>query len=146
MKHKNTIIFAVVLIAVFGALFGARAWTNSQPGQYDVLAQCIKYAGATFYGASWCPHCAEQKALFGNSYKLLPYVECSIGATAASGQTQECKDAGITGYPAWRFADGSELSGKQSLKTLSEKTQCAFEGTSTDVPATETATTSSDSE
>src|SRR3989344_4395086 len=129
MKHKNTIIFGIALVAIFGAIFGTRAWQESQPGQYDEFAQHLKDSGAVFYGASWCPHCAEQKALFGNSYKLLPYKECSVGATAATGQTQECKDAGITGYPTWRFADGSELSGQQSLQVLAEKTGYVLEGT-----------------
>src|ERR1700685_2890359 len=28
---------------------------------YDALAKCIAETSTTFYGAFWCPHCAEQK-------------------------------------------------------------------------------------
>ncbi len=45
--------------------------------------------GALFYGASWCPHCQQQKALFGASAGRLPQVECSPGGrTSAVGLVQ----------------------------------------------------------
>jgi len=87
----------------------------------DDFAQCLADAGAKFYGAFWCPHCQEQKALFKKSEKL-PYVECSL--PDGQGQTQECADEGITGYPTWKFADGTELGGVQQFAKLAEKTNC----------------------
>lgn len=89
----------------------------------STFATCLKEKGATFYGAFWCPHCQAQKQLFGNAAKDLPYVECSTEDGQA--QTQVCIDAGIDGYPTWQFADGSRLSGEQTLEALGEKTQCA---------------------
>lgn len=90
----------------------------------EPFAQCLTDKGAVFYGAFWCPHCANQKELFGSSIKNVTYVECSL--PDRSGQTQACKDANITGYPLWAFADGSRLSGEVSLATLAQKTGCTL--------------------
>jgi thiol-disulfide isomerase/thioredoxin len=94
------------------------------PGKYDEFATCLKDKGAIFYGAFWCPHCQAQKKLFGSSVKLLPYVECSTAD--ASGQTQICIDNKITGYPTWKFTDGTELNGEIPLAQLAEKTSCSL--------------------
>lgn len=100
-------------------------FAKTQPGKLDTFAQCIADSGATFYGAFWCPHCQAQKRMFGNSEKLLPYVECST--PDGQGQLDVCKDAGVTGYPTWVFTDGGErLSGEVELAVLSERTGCAL--------------------
>ena len=91
---------------------------------YDVLATCIKNSGAVFYGTFWCPHCQATKNLFGSSASLLPYVECSTAD--GKGQTQICIDKNIQGYPTWIFADGTSLSGEQTLQTLANKTSCTL--------------------
>jgi thiol-disulfide isomerase/thioredoxin len=95
--------------------------SESRTTQYDTFAQCLTDAGAKFYGAYWCPHCKDQKKLFDNSAKL-PYVECST--PNGQGQLQICIDEAITGYPTWKFADGSVENGNQTLEQLSEKTSC----------------------
>ncbi len=95
--------------------------TNDETAKYDTFAQCLSDAGVKFYGAFWCPHCQEQKALFKKSEKL-PYIECST--PDGEGQTQICIDKGITGYPTWKFADDTELNGVQQFSALAEKTNC----------------------
>lgn len=94
----------------------------SGPGPLDGFAKCLGEKGAVFYGAFWCPHCQNQKRMFDTSAQYLPYVECSL--PSGRGQTQECTDKGITGYPTWVFADESRLSGEIPLKDLAEKTGC----------------------
>lgn len=86
----------------------------------DQFARCIASNGAKLYGASWCPHCTDQKGLFGNSTKYLPYVECSTGQWS---QAQECTDAGIRAYPTW-IIDGTKTEGKQTLSKLASLTKC----------------------
>src|SRR3989338_8078671 len=120
-KGKIIWVVAVILVLV-GAWFLISAY--SKPGNLDGFAQCLKDKGATFYGAFWCPHCQKQKAMFGSSAKLLPYVECST--PDCKGQLPVCKDAGVTGYPTWVFADGSRESGEVSLERLAEKTSCTL--------------------
>ena len=74
------------------------------------------------YGAFWCPHCAEQKELFGSSFQYAPYIECGI--QGSHGINQVCTDAGIKRFPTWVFTDGERVEGKKSLEYLSDKTGC----------------------
>jgi glutaredoxin len=38
----------------------------------------MKEKQTVMFGASWCPHCAAQKKLFGKSIKSVPYFECAV--------------------------------------------------------------------
>ena len=119
-KNKN---WLVVLVLVIGAVVAAYFYfANQTPGEYDDFARCLGEKKAIFYGAFWCPHCQNQKALFGKSKGLLPYVECSTPDGGA--QTPICQQAKIESYPTWQFADGSRESGELSLARLAEKTGC----------------------
>src|SRR3990167_1997862 len=95
-KQKNQLIWAGVILGVV-VLVSVLAFITNRPGELDSFAQCLEEKGVTFYGAFWCPHCQEQKKMFGNSARLLPYVECSQpdGKT----QTQVCIDKKIESYP-----------------------------------------------
>ncbi len=118
---KNTIIWLILLAAfIAGVVWLIR--TPGRPGELDTFAMCVAESGATFYGAFWCPHCQNQKAIFGSSAKLLPYFECST--PDGSGQLPACTAAGITGYPTWEFADGTRMNGELSLGEISEATNC----------------------
>lgn len=120
---KNTIVTILIVVALIAGV----VWlikTPGRTGKLDAFATCLKDKGAIFYGAFWCPHCQNQKALFGASAKLLPYVECST--PDGRGRLPICDDAGVTGYPTWDFADGSRLTGEISLQELAEKTSCVL--------------------
>ena len=112
-----------VIILIFGMIM-IKSKENVTPSKFDSFAQCLKDNGAVFYGAFWCPHCQNQKALFGKSEKLLPYVECST--VDGKGQLSVCKEKKVEGYPTWIFADGSRLTGEVTLETLAEKTACTL--------------------
>lgn len=123
---KTTYIYIGLVVLVIAGLVVIRNTSTGGEGRvtkYDDFAQCLTDAGAKFYGAFWCPHCAEQKKLFENSKKL-PYYECST--PDGRNQTQECTDLGITGYPTWIFADESRVDHTMQLSELSEKTNCAL--------------------
>ena len=90
-------------------------------GQYDGFAQCLNSKGLKFYGTFWCPHCNNEKALFGSSMKYMNYIECSNKDMT---QTEVCKKAGIQSYPTWEFASGSRLTGEVPFEKLSEMTGC----------------------
>ncbi|MEK7188209.1 MAG: hypothetical protein AAB691_05190 [Patescibacteria group bacterium] len=123
MKRKSDFTFWIVIVVVLAAIIGWAVYSNNAPGQYDQFAQCLKDNGAKFYGAFWCPHCQNQKAMFGNSARLLPYVECS---TPNREQLAICNNAKVQSYPTWRFADGTELTGEIPLSQLAEKTSCVL--------------------
>lgn len=118
-------IITVLIIALVIGVVAYLIKTPSKPGQYDTFATCLKDSGATFYGAFWCPHCREQKTMFGKSANLLPYVECST--PDGKSQLPLCKTAGITGYPTWEFKVGTtteRVGGTISLEDLAKRTSC----------------------
>ena len=120
---KGLLIFwaSVVVLLVLGV--GASFFIKEQPGKLDAFAQCLKDSGVTFYGAFWCPHCQATKRMFGNSAKLLPYVECST--PDGKGQTQICIDKGVKSYPTWTFPSATTtLTGERTLQELSHMSGC----------------------
>ncbi len=120
---KKKLIWGIIgVAAIAGIYFAVKA--SSAPGKLDAFAECLKDKDAVFYGAFWCPHCQNQKALFGKSAKLLPYVECS--APDGRSNLPICREKKIEGYPTWIFADGERKSGEISLEELAEKTGCAL--------------------
>ena len=120
MKGMTLFWLAVAILVVVGV--GAGVYLKSRPGALDGFTQCLSDRGAVFYGAFWCPHCQKVKRMFGNSAKLLPYIECSTAD--GRGQLPVCKDKSIEQYPTWEFTDGSRLVGESSLQELAEKTGC----------------------
>ncbi len=121
-------VVGLLVVAAVGIFMFAPPPTTSEPavanGTYTALAQCIKDSGTTFFGAFWCPHCQAQKKAFGDAATLLPYVECS--APDGKSQLPVCKDAEVSSYPTWEFADKSRLTGEIPLATLAEKTGCTL--------------------
>ena len=124
---KGVMIFWGALVAIIVLGVGSSFLLKSAPGKLDSFAQCLKDKGVIFYGAFWCPHCANTKAMFGNSSKLLPYTECST--PDGQGQLQICKDKNISNYPTWEFpTEGTttpmRLTGERTLQELSDASKC----------------------
>jgi hypothetical protein len=118
---KSTMFWALIGLLIVGGI-GGSWYMKTLPGKYDALAQCLTEKGAKFYGAFWCPHCQAQKQMFGNSAKLLPYVECSEADKKT--QTHVCIENQIQSYPTWILADGTRITGEQQPAVLAEKTGC----------------------
>lgn len=82
------------------------------------LARHLTQVGAKEYGAFWCPHCHEQKQLFGKeAFALADYVECD--PEGRNSRAQMCLDAKIQGYPTWEI-NGKFYQGVQSLEKLAD--------------------------
>jgi len=80
------------------------------------LAQHLKQVDAKMYGAWWCPHCQEQKQLFGKTAaSQFSYIECD--PNGQNPQPDLCQTAGIENYPTW-VINGKTYSGTQSLEDL----------------------------
>lgn len=97
---------------------GFEITTQSGPAEI-ALAQHLKDTGATFYGAWWCPHCHDQKQLFGKeaTETIVPYIECSN--PDRSGPTAACEEAKVESYPTWEIG-GTRVTGTQSLEQLAK--------------------------
>ena len=79
------------------------------------LAQHLTASGARMYSAYWCPHCHEQKELFGKQATAkLTIIECA--PDGRNSQAALCESKKIQGYPSW------EINGKldSGVKTLPE--------------------------
>lgn len=100
-------------------VIGWEATTTS--GEAEIaLARHLKKVGVKEYGAYWCPHCYEQKQLFGKpAYKELDYIECT--PDGKNGQPQVCKDAGVKFFPSWKIK-GELTSGVKKLDELADLT------------------------
>lgn len=120
--NKKTLLFGITALIVVIVLLVYASRVSNGPGKLDSFAQCLGDRGALFYGAFWCSHCQNQKALFGSSKKYLPYIECST--PDAKGQLPVCAANKIASFPTWVFPDMSTTTGEISLAILSEKTGC----------------------
>ncbi len=119
---SSAIVLIVVAAAVVVGLIAFIATRSGASPALDAFAQCLTDKGVKMYGAWWCPHCAAQKQSFGGAFKKVTYVECAT--PDGKGQTQVCKDAGISSYPTWEFPDKSRVTGVQTFDQLAQKTGC----------------------
>lgn len=95
-------------------------WTiTSTSGESEIaLARHLKQIGAKEYVAWWCPHCHEQKELFGKeAYSYINHLECD--PRAKNSQTDACKAADIKSFPTWEI-NGKQYQGVKSLKELAQ--------------------------
>jgi hypothetical protein len=110
------------IVALFVAVWiGGWYYKNHK---YDNFAKCIATKDARMYGLYWCPHCIEQKELFGESFHYVPYTECAI--KGSSEMAAPCKIAGVKLFPSWQFAGEQPKEGVLSLEALSDKTGCTL--------------------
>jgi len=84
--------------AHFSGLFDPAAGPEKR--ELRALAEHLGRSGARFYGAYWCPHCNDQKALFEASVKRLPYVECTPDGRNGP-RALECVTNNVNAYPTW---------------------------------------------
>jgi hypothetical protein len=88
----------------------------------DGFAKCLTAKGTKMYGAWWCPHCADQKEMFGYAFQYVNYTECSPEGQRVVKDV--CKQAAVKNFPTWQFPDGSRMEGAQPLAVLGDKVGC----------------------
>jgi len=109
---------AVLLVATYAA-----GWYYRNH-HYDDFARCLASKQVKMYGLYWCPHCIEQKQMFGKSFQYVPYVECAIKGSREV--MPECKAAGTKNFPSWHFEGAPLHEGELSLEDLSGQTGCSL--------------------
>ena len=112
----------MILLALFIVVALCTRADPANAVNLDSFAKCLAEKKATMYGSFLCPHCDDQRKLFGPSFLYVPYVECSVPRSRQ--MTFPCIAAQIRYTPTWVFGDGERRVGVQSLKGLSEKTGC----------------------
>ena len=100
--------------------FGMFKFNGTVATKFRELFRSVSKSGAKMYGAFWCPHCQQQKAMFGASASRLPYIECSPNGQGAP-QADVCKAENIASYPTW-VINGKHIAEVLSLKDLAADT------------------------
>ena len=119
LTKKAIVIISIISTLVLVAIIAGCSSDKDGPGRYDAFAQCLTEKGVTMYGTEWCPHCQNQKALFGSSFDFIDYVDCDKNRAA-------CVAAGVEGYPTWKI-NGENYAGEQSFVVLKRLTGCEIE-------------------
>ena len=95
------------------------SFSTSEKADLTNFAKCLTEKGIKMYGTGWCPHCKDQKEMFGDSFKFIDYTDCDQNKDL-------CLIEEIGGYPTWKIDDES-YPGTQSLDTLSIIAGCDLE-------------------
>lgn len=125
MKNKINMsspwFYAGAFILVIVILVIAVKISSPEPNSDELVefAQCLGNTELTMYGTSWCSHCKNQKAAFGDSFQYVNYVDCDKDSDI-------CTAEGIKGYPTWKFG-GQSYPGEQSLAKLGQLTGCSLD-------------------
>jgi uncharacterized membrane protein len=132
-EDRGQLIFRSVLVALVVGLIGL-GWATALDRPADLgkgapipvttestpatlaLAEHLTSGGARMYSAYWCPHCHDQKQLFGKQAAArLQVIECA--PDGRNSQASLCESRKIQGYPTWEI-NGQLDSGVKSLQDL----------------------------
>lgn len=101
-------VFLLVTIAIIVLIF------IFQNGNTDEkTAKCIGQK-AILYVSTTCPHCSNQKEMFGENLKYINLINCNI-------EIEKCQN--IMYVPSWEI-NGQIYTGVQSIDKLKELTGC----------------------
>jgi uncharacterized membrane protein len=122
-------VAVIVLVGTLGVYANVNNKSASnQVGDYTIttssgaaelgLAEHLKQIDAKMYGAFTCPHCQNQKHLFGKEAAAqLNYIECH--PQGKNSQTDLCMKANIQGFPTWEI-NGKQYQGEKTLQELAD--------------------------
>ena len=119
MTNKN-IFFLIIGLLILGTIItiiSRPAESNISSTKYDTFAKCLALKNLTMYCTVWCSHCKAEKARFGDSFKYVPYVECTENPNL-------CLEKGVESYPTWLDENGGKYIGEQGLEKLSQISSC----------------------
>ena len=90
--------------------------TTSSSPQKIKFAKFLRENNIIMYSAYWCPHCHDQKQLFGKTaVQELIVIECA--QDGKDNQYKLCKEKQIEGFPSWEI-NGKIYSGVKDLNDL----------------------------
>jgi len=141
-ENRETMFYRGLIIA-FTVLIGGLIWSNQvDPARANEInlsnekvspqittvsslekinfAKYLNDNNIVMYSAYWCPHCNDQKQLFGKkAVEELIVVECA--KDGKNNQYKLCQTKGIEGFPSWEI-NNQIYSGTMSLNELAEMT------------------------
>lgn len=121
--HMKKFVPFVLVCALFLAGCSSGPSGGQTPEEATAIARCLDDKGVEMYGAFWCPHCADQKKVFGSeAEKHMPYNECD--PKGDNPVTETCLELDIENYPTWIFPDGTRQTGVIPLTDLQSQSGC----------------------
>jgi len=108
LKKKIKLTIGLLVVVLIFAYF-LRSSGEVDPDMEN-FAKYLSEQGISMAGTEWCPHCKDQKKLFGNSFQYVDYHDCEL-------DKQWCLDHGVKAYPTWVFPDGN-YPGVKSINEL----------------------------
>jgi uncharacterized membrane protein len=128
-RYVNGIVEITSLAPTTAAEPGIGWDIKSTSGAAEIaLAKHLTAKGAKVYSSYWCPHCYEQKQLFGKqAWGEVTNIECAADAKK-NPQPEVCNKAGIKGFPTW-IIDGKLDPGVKKLAKLGQMT--GYQGNTT---------------
>ncbi len=109
----------IVVVLVFGFnLTGYITGFFVADSGYDLegFAKCLTDKGAVLYTSTGCPHCQDQKELFGEALQHVENVDCVTDPNV-------CSENGIRVVPTW-IINNERYEGVRTLEELGELTGC----------------------
>ena len=140
--NRETMFYRGLIVA-FTVLIGGLIWSNQvDPARANEInlsrenvsppittlssiekinfAKYLSDNNIVMYSAYWCPHCNDQKQLFGKkAVEELIIVECA--KDGKNNKYKLCQEKGIEGFPSWEI-NNEIYSGTMSLNELAEMT------------------------
>ena len=140
--NRETMFYRGLIVA-FTVLIGGLIWSNQvDPARANEInlsrenvsppittlssiekinfAKYLNDNNIVMYSAYWCPHCNDQKQLFGKkAVEELLIVECA--KDGKNNQYKLCQEKGIEGFPSWEI-NNQIYSGTMSLNELAKMT------------------------
>jgi len=137
--NRESMFYRGIIIS-FAVLIGGLVWSNKvDPARANIIEKTLdkvapvvteessnaKINFAKFltdnnivmYSAYWCPHCHDQKQLFGKeAVEELTIVECA--KDGVDNQYKLCQEKNIEGFPSWEI-NNQIYSGTRNLNELS---------------------------
>ncbi len=137
-ENRETMFYRGIIVA-FIVLIGGLTWSNHiDPARANQIsansekiapiittkssleqinfAKFLSQSKVVMYSAYWCPHCHDQKQLFGKeASNQLTIIECA--KDGKNNQYELCKEKGIEGFPSWEI-DNKIYSGTKPLKEI----------------------------
>ena len=120
---REALIWGGIVVVIALSYLG---WWYYRNHRYDDFAKCLATKQTKMYGLYWCPHCADQKRMFGDAFRHVPYTECADGPPGSGRLAPACQSAGLKLFPSWQFGNDPPKEGVLSLEELSAKTGCTL--------------------
>ena len=96
------------------------AITTSSSNEKVKFAKFLSENNVLMFSAYWCPHCHDQKQLFGKeAVKELKVIECA--KDGENNQYDFCQSKDIEGFPSWEI-NNEIYSGVKNLNELATMT------------------------